>query len=96
MAGSASAPRRVKRVERIFASTYEENAGSRNVMVKLGMRFVRAFRPSDEDLHLTLGIGDYTDRFPKPDVEYALTRAEWSEDRARRLQSTADARLDAN
>jgi RimJ/RimL family protein N-acetyltransferase len=66
-------------VERIVASTYEENTGSRHVMEKLGMRFIRAFRPNDEDLHLTLGIGDYTDRFPKPDVEYAITRAQWEQ-----------------
>lgn len=64
-------------LERVFASTYEDNLGSRRVMEKIGMTFVRAFRPTSADLHLTLGIADYPDRFPKLDVEYAITRSEW-------------------
>lgn len=55
-------------VERVYAQTMAVNIGSRRVMEKAGLRFVRLFdsewpvrTPGDEE----------------GDVEYALTRAEW-------------------
>lgn len=55
-------------VERVYAHTMAVNIGSRRVMEKAGLRFVRIFEsewpvriPGDEE----------------GDVEYALTRAEW-------------------
>jgi len=65
-------------VARLVATTYEENRASRRVMEKLGMRHVRSFRYSAEEI----GASDtsYTasaEVWPGQDVEYALTRAEW-------------------
>jgi RimJ/RimL family protein N-acetyltransferase len=64
-------------VQRVFATTYEDNLASRRVMEKLGLRLIRRFRLSAADLaasdnHLSTGevwAGD--------EVEYALTREEW-------------------
>jgi RimJ/RimL family protein N-acetyltransferase len=66
-------------VRRVIATTYEDNLASRRVMEKVGMRLVRRFRLSPEDLmnadsfHTTsveIWDGD--------DVEYALEKADWS------------------
>jgi len=57
---------------RVFAETMTVNIGSRRVMVKAGLRFVRAFH------------ADWPVRIPGDehgDVEYALTREEWEQDR---------------
>lgn len=67
-------------VARVIATTYEENRASRRVMEKLGMRHVRSFRYSAEEI----GASDtaYTesmDVWPGEDVEYTITRAEWKE-----------------
>jgi RimJ/RimL family protein N-acetyltransferase len=54
--------------ERVFAETMAVNVGSRRVMEKSGLRFVRAFHQ------------EWPDRIEGEehgDVEYALTRAEW-------------------
>jgi len=60
-------------VQRVFAETMAVNTGSRRVMEKSGLRFVRTFHaqwpvriPGDEH----------------GDVEYALDRDEWEQDRA--------------
>ena len=66
-------------VTRATATTYEENAGSRRVLEKLGFRLVRRFRPSLDELQqgATYAVAE-TDLFPGDDVEYALSREEWS------------------
>lgn len=65
-------------LQRVTATTYQDNAASRRVMEKLGMRLARVYRytaadfAADSATHLTEGAlwdGD--------DVEYAITRAEW-------------------
>ena len=65
-------------VERVVATTYEKNLASRRVMEKAGMKLVRRFRLTPEELlqtdthHVTsleLWDGD--------DVEYALERQNW-------------------
>ena len=59
---------------RIFAETMSINTGSRRVMERAGMRFVRAFH------------ADWPVRIPGDehgDVEYAVTREEWERDRLR-------------
>jgi RimJ/RimL family protein N-acetyltransferase len=56
---------------RVHASTMTVNAGSRRVMEKAGLRFVRTF------------FADWPVRIPGDehgDVEYAITRAEWLAD----------------
>jgi RimJ/RimL family protein N-acetyltransferase len=58
---------------RVHASTMAINTGSRRVMEKSGMRFVRLFH------------GEWPERIPgdeEGDVEYAITREEWEADRA--------------
>ncbi|MCL4831108.1 MAG: GNAT family N-acetyltransferase [Caldilineaceae bacterium] len=70
-------------VERVTATTYEENRASRRVMEKLGMRYIRSFRYSAEEI----GASDtsYTQSaevWPGEDVEYAISRAEWESRRA--------------
>jgi RimJ/RimL family protein N-acetyltransferase len=54
-------------MERVVADTMD--TGSRNVMEKVGLRFVRTFRYPGSEL---LEGGEHGD------VEYALTRAEWA------------------
>lgn len=59
-------------VQRVTASTMAVNAASRRVMEKAGMRFVRHF------------IADWPVAIPGDehgDVEYALTRHQWEDDR---------------
>ncbi len=56
-------------VERVVADTMAVNTGSRAVMEKAGLRFVRSFRYPESAL---LEGGEHGD------VEYALTREEWS------------------
>lgn len=66
-------------IDRVVATTYEENVASMRVMERLGMRLVRRFRLTTDDLlasdthhvsSLDLWDGD--------DLEYALTRADWA------------------
>ena len=58
-------------IERVYAQTMAVNVGSRRVMEKAGLRFVRLFHadwpvsiPGDE----------------QGDVEYAIDRAQWEAD----------------
>lgn len=74
-------------VRLVFATTYEENIGSRRVMERAGLRFVRAFRFTEETSGTAATYEDDEDSDPWPgeDVEYALEREEWerSKDAAR-------------
>ena len=63
-------------VSRVIASTYEDNIGSRRVMEKVGMRLVRSYHLSPDELMETFGIANH-ELFPGDEVEYAITRAEW-------------------
>lgn len=65
-------------VQRIVATTYQDNVASRRVMQKIGMALTRTFRFTSSDLnqadtfHVTsqeLWDGD--------DIEYSLQRADW-------------------
>jgi len=60
--------------ERAFASTYEYNLASRRVMEKVGMRLVRRFRMTPEEL---AAHGADQVVWEGEDVEYAITKAEW-------------------
>lgn len=61
---------------RVTASTYQDNAASRRVMEKLGMRLVRTYRLTPEELREQFGVTDL-EIFPGDDVEYAITKEEW-------------------
>jgi RimJ/RimL family protein N-acetyltransferase len=65
-------------VERVTATTYEDNFASRRVMEKSGMALVRRFRPTPADLaaqatYQAASLGPWDG----DDVEYALTKVEW-------------------
>lgn len=65
-------------VERVIATTYEDNEPSRRVMNRLGMTHVRSFRITPDDLgksgtHHTEAVQVWDGE----DVEYALDRAMW-------------------
>jgi RimJ/RimL family protein N-acetyltransferase len=64
---------------RAFATTMAVNAASRRVMEKAGLRFVRAFH---QDWPYRIEGEEHGD------VEYALTREQWSADRAARRAET--------
>lgn len=55
---------------RIIASTYQDNIGSRRVMEKCGLTFVRTFKYQGDDS---------ADIWEGDDVEYAITREEWEQ-----------------
>ena len=67
------------------ALTYSEHVASRRVMEKVGMRLVRTYKPTPEELLEYLGVTDPS-IFPEDDVEYAITRQEWA--RAREANPT--------
>ncbi|HZU13851.1 MAG TPA: GNAT family N-acetyltransferase [Chloroflexota bacterium] len=65
-------------LQRIIATTYEDNLASRRVLEKLGFTVVRRFHLDPEDLAAEPtydAVG--TDPFPGDDLEYALTPAQW-------------------
>jgi len=60
-------------VERVYAETMAVNTGSRRVMEKAGLHYIRTFHQ------------DWPEQIPGDehgDVEYALTRAEWEDEQA--------------
>jgi RimJ/RimL family protein N-acetyltransferase len=68
-------------VQRVVAFAYEENVASTRVMEKIGMKLVRTFRLTPEELLQHLGVTDPS-LFDGDDVEYAITKAEWEEQQA--------------
>lgn len=65
-------------VRKIRATTFELNVGSQRVLEKLGMRFVRRYRPTMRDL----AGGAFVDPAPTEvwdgdEFEYELSSAEW-------------------
>lgn len=64
--------------ERVFATTYGENAASRRVMEKLGMTHVRSYRQSAADFaaQTTYDVCA-SELWDGDDVEYAITRDDW-------------------
>lgn len=63
---------------RVLASTYEENRGSRRVMEKLGLTFVRGYRFTDEDMASQETVAKAEAKpWDGDEVEYALTREAW-------------------
>lgn len=70
-------------VRRVFACTYSENLASRRVMEKAGLKFVRSFRMTPEELAAPTTYVATDAVWPSDDVEYALERTEW----ARKLPS---------
>jgi RimJ/RimL family protein N-acetyltransferase len=69
-------------VQRVFATTYQDNLASRRVMVKAGLKLARTYRLTSEDL---AAIGTFTfdatsqEVWDGDEVEYALLKAEWEQ-----------------
>jgi len=65
-------------VQRVCATTYQDNRASRRVMEKAGLTLVRTYRPTLADL---AAVGTYQiaseDLWDGDDVEYALEKADW-------------------
>jgi len=67
-------------VQRVFATTYQDNLASRRVMEKAGLSLVRTYRITLADLVAT-GTFHVTseDLWDGDDVEYALLKADWEQ-----------------
>jgi len=67
-------------VQRVFATTYQDNLASRRVMEKAGLTLVRSYRITAADL---LAQGTYyitsEELWDGDDVEYALLKADWEQ-----------------
>jgi RimJ/RimL family protein N-acetyltransferase len=67
-------------VERVTATTYEENVASRRVLEKAGMTLARRFRMTSADFD---AVDTYQTAFQDPwdgdDLLYALQKADWKE-----------------
>jgi RimJ/RimL family protein N-acetyltransferase len=70
-------------VQRVFATTYQDNLASRRVMEKAGLRLVRTYRITLADL---LAADTYhstsEELWDGDDVEYALLKADWEQQEA--------------
>ena len=65
-------------LQRIVATTYEENLASRRVMEKAGMTMVRRFRLTPEDIqNADTFHTESTEIWDGDDVEYAIEKSEW-------------------
>lgn len=70
-------------LQRVVATTYEENLASQRVMEKLGMTLVRRFRLTPEeiakgDTFHTGSDAEPVDVWDGDDVEYAVERTDWT------------------
>jgi RimJ/RimL family protein N-acetyltransferase len=71
-------------VRRVVATTYQDNLASRRVMEKAGMTFVRAFRPTLEELASTANHTSSQEVWDGDEVQYALEKADWERQEAAR------------
>ncbi len=68
------------RLDRVSASTYEQNARSRRVLEKSGMRLRRRYRPTLEELQARASSSVRpTTVWEGDEVEYSIDRSEWSQ-----------------
>jgi len=64
---------------RVFACTYSENLASRGVMEKCGMRLVRTYRMTADEIAGSMTSVATDAAWPADDVEYAVNKTEWEE-----------------
>lgn len=74
-------------VQRVLSTTYQDNMASQRVMGKIGMRLVRKYRITLEDLENadTFHV-DAKDIWDGYDFEYALEKSEWERQNFEPLQ----------
>jgi RimJ/RimL family protein N-acetyltransferase len=71
-------------VQRVVATTYEHNLASRRVLEKVGMRIVRQFRLTPQDVaRATTYQPASLEPWKGDDVEYAIDKAEWERQQER-------------
>jgi RimJ/RimL family protein N-acetyltransferase len=67
-------------VQRVVATTYQDNLASRRVMEKVGMTLVRSFRLTPSELARTETFEPSSlEMWDGDDVEYALKKADWEQ-----------------
>ena len=77
-------------VQRVYATTYQDNLASRRVMEKAGLTLVRTYRMTLADLHATDTYHTTSeDLWDGDDVEYALEKAVWERQEAAEAQPAA-------
>jgi RimJ/RimL family protein N-acetyltransferase len=77
-------------VQRVYATTYQDNLASRRVMEKAGLTLVRTYRMTLADLQATDTYHTTTqDLWDGDDVEYALEKASWEQQEAAEAQPAA-------
>jgi RimJ/RimL family protein N-acetyltransferase len=65
-------------VQRVMATTYQDNLASRRVMEKVGMTLVRRFRLTAKEIARSDTFhAESVEVWDGDDVEYAIERAEW-------------------
>jgi|SRR5215467_15148121 len=70
-------------VQRVFATTYQDNLASRRVMEKAGLTLERTFRITIEDLRASGTFHSTSEElWDGDDVEYALQKADWEQQEA--------------
>lgn len=70
-------------VQRVFATTYQDNLASRRVMEKIGMRLERSYRLTTADLAAIDTFASTTQEvWDGDDVEYTLSKADWEQQQA--------------
>lgn len=70
-------------MQRVVATTYQDNVASQRVMEKLGMILVRRFRITSEELGQSDTFHtDAEDVWDGDDVEYALDKGKWERSRS--------------
>jgi RimJ/RimL family protein N-acetyltransferase len=73
---------------RVLATTYQDNLASRRVMEKCGMRLVRTFRLTEDDLDADASFYSTSEQlWDGDDVEYAITKEEWEQQRRARMSA---------
>ena len=74
-------------VQRVIATTYQDNLASRRVLEKAGLRLVRRYRLTLADLQATETFdGTALDLWEGDEVEYALSKTAWEQQVAGREQ----------
>ncbi|MBN1399202.1 MAG: GNAT family N-acetyltransferase [Anaerolineae bacterium] len=70
-------------LQRVVATTYQDNLASRRVLEKLGLRLVRRFRLTVEELtEIDTFQAGSSEPWDGEDLEYALDRADWMQQEA--------------
>lgn len=65
-------------VQRVVATTWQDNLASQRVLEKAGLRLVRRYRLTPADLAASVTFISDGEVWDGDDLEYAITRSEWA------------------